>query len=86
MKTLKPFLSLEVTKQENIFIELQAIPERELKLTWVLKIMLLLCQMQIKKILLMLLLELALDPPDKDAWPLPALFLLERHRNGFQKL
>ena len=42
--------------------------EKELNVTWVPKTMLSLCQIVIKKMLLMLLLMLLSEPVDKDAW------------------
>ena len=41
IQTSRLFLLLEVMKQESIFIEQLAILEKELRLTWELKIMLL---------------------------------------------
>jgi hypothetical protein len=76
---------LEVMRQENIFIELQATLEREPKLTWVLRTMLSLCQMQIKKILLMQSLEPVSVPLGKDVWLSPQLSSLESLLNGSQK-
>lgn len=86
IKILKLFHLLVEIKQVNIFIKLLEKLEKEHNVIWELKIIVLLCQIVINKMLLMLLLMLHSVPVDKDVWLLLQLFLLEILNNGFMIL